>query len=258
MKTRTGILVALLALGVGGASWVTQAQASGRPWVVEFDEQEIFFEFNSTDLDLGIQIFYDATAWKHVFVVGPKGPLWLTKNGGALRRLGSTEVATESAEPTLIPGYEPGDDFDPDELEKAVQEFLDQFPEGHYTFYGWTIDGKILFGQTELTHDLLDPPELDISQFPTVTWETDPDAVRYEIVVEADVVTVVDGEEEESTFVNGATLGPEQNQFTASQEFLDMLEDFEDAGAEVSVKVELICQEESGNKTITEEELDDE
>ena len=98
---------------------------------------------------------------------------------------------------------------------------------------------------------------MDLSAFPTISWVPDPGAVEYEIVVEADVVTMVGGEEEERTFVNTATVDPATNVFTASAEFLNMLEVLESGGAEVETKVELICKEESGNKTSAEEELEE-
>ena len=111
--------------------------------VIEFDEAKIFFEFNATDLDLGIHIFFDAEGWKEVRVSGPGGTTFQVKNGGSLKEIGSTEVFTESAEPPL----------DEENLQESMAEFLARFPEGEYEFKGKTVEGKKLVGTAVLTHN---------------------------------------------------------------------------------------------------------
>ena len=222
--------------------------------IAEFDELEIFFEFNRTDLDLGLQGFLDAPPWRMLRATGPDGRIFRIKVKGELGNLGITEFDFEGAEPPLVDDPETATD---EEIDAAIEAFLERFPEGEYVFQGRTVDGRKLYGVAELTHDLLDEPELDLSAFPTISWVPDPEAVEYEIVVEADVVTMVGDEEEERTFVNTAIVDPATNVFTASAEFLDMLEALESGGAEVETKVELICKEESGNKTSAEEELEE-
>ena len=246
------LLAGSLALVLGGMA-ATSATGDHRDFV-EFDVLEIFFEFNATDLDLGLQAKLDAPPWRRITAVGPDGRIFRITANGELRALGITEFDFEGAEPPLV---DDPDTATEEEIEQAVEAFLERFPEGRYVFRGRTVDGGVLWGAAELTHNLLDEPELDLSAFPTVTWAPDPEAVQYEIVVEAEVVTIEDGEEEERTFVNAALLHRATNTFTASPEFLDMLDMLEADGAEVSVKVELICWEESGNKTSAEEELED-
>jgi hypothetical protein len=237
-----------------GALTAMRVNADDDDEIAEFDELEIFFEFNATDLDLGLQGFLDAPAWKELKARGPDGEIFEVEGDGVLGDLGITEFDFEGAEPPLVDDPDTATD---EEIAAAVQAFLDRFPEGEYVFRGETVDGRELHGVAELTHNLLDAPEFDLSAFPTIIWVTDPDAVECEIVVEADVITIENGEEEERTFVNTAIMPAAANMFTASAEFLDMLDVLESDGAEVEAKVELICIEESGNKTSSEEELEE-
>jgi len=117
---------------------------------IEFSETASFFEYNPTDKDLGLQIFFGADGWKEVAVRGPEddeessgvararngsresrskkaGLVFEVANGGSLREIGSTEVFTESEEPELC-----GDDGDcsEEELQAAIDAFLAKFPEG--------------------------------------------------------------------------------------------------------------------------------
>lgn len=157
---------------------------------VEFAEAKIFFEFNSTDLDLGTHIFFDAVGWNEVEVIGPDGTIFEVENGGGLGVIGSTEVFTESAEPPL----------DEENLEAEMAAFFARFPEGEYEFEGVTVDGRELEGSATLSHALPAAPEMI---FPDpeaeenladpddmlVIWVDasgpgDPEIERYEVVVE--------------------------------------------------------------------------
>ena len=168
---------------------------------VEFAEAEVFFEYNSTDLDLGIHIFFDAVGWTEVEVEGPDGSIFEVENGGMLSTLGSTEVFTESAEPPL----------DEDNLEEDIARFKAMFPEGEYEFEGETIGGADLEGTATLSHAL---PAAPMMLFPdpeaeeniadpddtVIEWMDaseigDPEIVRYEIVVEFDTGEHTEGEE---------------------------------------------------------------
>jgi len=221
--------------------------------VVEFATQDIFFEFNSSDLDLGIHIFFDAEAWRQVTVRGPDGKIFEVKNGGGLKRIGSTELFTESAEPPLVDEPE---ETTAEEIMKAIEAFQARFPEGDYEFRGKTINGDTLVGTAELRHDLPVPVSLDLEGFPLVRWTDnsqpgDPEIVGYEVVVE--IVAEQDGEE--NVFVNTADFPAIQTSFTTSPEFFDLFEHLRDEGALVELKVEVIATEKSGNKTITEETI---
>jgi hypothetical protein len=236
-------LVALVALILGAAALQgcndDGAQAQGNE--IPFDDAQIFFEFNSTDLDLGIQIFLDADGWVEVEVTGPDGRIFRVENDGSLSVIGSTELFTESEEPEL----------DENNLEESIAEFLAMFPEGDYTFSGTTVGGDELVGTAELTHNLPDPVDLDVEGFPFVEWTPGldgPAIVGYEVVAE-----MVVEDPEERVFVNTATLPATVQSFTFSPEFDALADAFLASGELVELKVEVIAMEESGNRTITEE-----
>jgi hypothetical protein len=208
----------------------------------EFDEAQIFFEFNSTDLDLGLHIFFDALAWEKVEVQGPDGVIFRVDNKGGLKEVGSTEVATESAEPPL----------DESDLEDSIAAFQAKFPEGEYIFSGTTITGDNLTGEAELSHDLPAPVSIDASGFPTITWTDesepgDPEIVGYQAVVEL----VVDDGGEERVFQIQTDLPASTTSLTAPAEFVALLGEFD----VIELKVEVIAIGDNGNKTITEEIL---
>ena len=150
MRLLALFLVPVVALTTGAA--IQQAGAA------EFAEAEIFFEYNSSDKDLGLHIFFDAEAWKEVEVRGEDGEeIFEAENDENLKKLGSTEVFTESAEPPLCP-----EDVDEDtcDVDRAIAEFQARFPEGDYKFRGRTIDGRRLRGSVYLSHDLPTPLEI--------------------------------------------------------------------------------------------------
>jgi hypothetical protein len=241
------LLVAVAALILGPA--VPDTLAGGHN-VKDFAETAVFFEFNSTDLDLGIQLFFDAPGWEKVKVNGPNGTTFSVKNGGSLKYIGSTEVFTESAEPGL----------DEANLEAAIAAFLAKFPAGEYSFEGKTIDGFKLVGEAMLTHDLPAAVELDVMGFPLVEgvpfiieWgDENPEIVGYEVVVE---MVVEDELVEERVFLNTATFPADVTSFTISEEFVELIADFQAEDELLELKVEVIAIEESGNKAITGEVL---
>jgi hypothetical protein len=152
-RTRRVILVVLVALTMGA----TVAKA----WAAEFAEARIFFEYNSTDNDLGVHVFLDAEDWRTLDIVHPNGQtiFEVTVRGG-FRKLGLTEMFFEGAEPSL------------DEV--PLEELLEQFPEGKYKFIGTTVDGTLLESTARLSHAIPAGPdvsaELDESEV-TIRWK---------------------------------------------------------------------------------------
>jgi hypothetical protein len=251
--------------------------------VVEFDELAIFFEYNSTDKDLGIQIFFDATGWKEVEVQAPDvdedeevddwgwrhawggrarrgerreddGAIFEVENGGGLRDIGSTEIFTESAEPPLCPEEE--EDCDGAVLQAAIDAFLMKFPEGTYEFEGETIDGRELEGEAELSWDLPTPVELvDVEEnFPTIDWTESIgiEVVAYQVVAEM----VVEGpDDDEIVYVQATDVPATVTMIETSPQFAELAEQFEMDGSLLELKVEVIAVGENGNKTITEEPI---
>lgn len=216
--------------------------AAGQFCVVELDEVEVFIEFNYTDDDRGIQFFWDGDAWKRMRVRNASGKSVLDVIAQRnVRAQGLTEGFFESAEPT-------GDELPAD-------EFFARFPEGEYKFKGRTLDGCRLVGEADLTHDLPTPVEIDLDAFPHIQWQQPaggPAVVGYEVVVEL----VVNEGDDERVFVDTATFPGTVYAFTVSQEFLDVVDAAGDEGNLEELKVEVIAREASGNKTITEEEVE--
>ena len=210
---------------------------------LELDEAEVFIEFNSTDGDFGIQFFWDGDPWDKMRVEGPDEDVVLRVRASRnVREQGMTEGFFESAEPST------------DEL--SMEEFLERFPEGEYDFEGRTLEGDEIEGETEFTHVLPAPPanlfpadddELDASQPLTVSFDAvtadlngNPLAPElYEIIVESedDILRVL------SMTLEGDVANPSM---TVPPQFLK-------PGTEY--KFEVIVQEESGNRTISETEF---
>ena len=63
-------------------------------------------------------------------------------------------------------------------------------------------------------------------------------------------------DDEERVFVDSATFPGFVTEFTVSPEFLDLIEAAVDEEIVEELKVELIAREQSGNKTITEKEVE--
>jgi hypothetical protein len=210
---------------------------------IELDEAEVFIEYNSTDGDFGIQFFWDGEPWRKMKVEGPDGRTVLkVRASRSLAAQGLTEGFFESAEPSA------------DEL--SMEEFLERFPEGEYGFEGRTLECEELEGETEFTHtipappvnlypaddDAVDPGLPLVASFDAVTTDLNGDPLDpelYEVIVESenDILRVF------SIVLEGDVASPS---VTVPPEFL--LPDTE-------YKLEIIVQEESGNRTISETEF---
>ncbi len=128
-------LAPMVALILNAATPTGWAQKKGIPFPIS----RIFIEYNGTANDAGFHVRLDAEDWKEIEIVNPKGrTIFEVEGNGGFGRLGMTELFFEGAEPSL------------DEV--PVDELLGLFPEGQYNFFGRTVDGKILFGASMLTH----------------------------------------------------------------------------------------------------------
>ena len=243
------VLVPIVVMIIGAAATRVWAE------ILEFDEAEVFFEFNSTDLDLGFDIFLDGEPWETVTVTGPppESPVFDVMTDGTLSELGNTEIMTESAEP---PFCENPDECTPEEIADAIKAFQDKFPEGEYTFSGTTVEGDPIEGSAVLRHDLPAPPDIRrpregtrLKKIKVIRWRDasegdDPEIIGYEVVAEA----VIDGE----TYVNTATLPGNARRFTISREFLKLVQRAHKRGTLEEFKAEVIARADNLNKTITE------
>lgn len=178
----TRMVISLFLLVMTVAPMLRAASGSGAQ--IEFEDAEIFIEFNSTDEDVGVQVFLDGEPWRTLRIVNPNGRTILnTAGSGSLRTQGLTEFFFESSEPSL------------DEV--PLSEFLARFPEGEYTFIGATTEGEMIEGADTFTHDIPDGPSIVLPQRNglvlnpgkvTIGWDpvTTPagiEIVSYEVIV---------------------------------------------------------------------------
>jgi hypothetical protein len=236
-------LVAVVALILGATAPVSWGFGG---WG-EFADAEIFFEENTTDEDLGIQVFLDGEAWRSVTILTPDWRrLVKVRARGSAGMIGLTELFSESAEP----GYD-------NEAER--QAFLDLFPPGEYRFFGWAVEGEILVGTATLTHNIPaapvitsppdeDEPTLD-PENPEIVWNLI-DGIAVQVIVE---FVELDDEEEETgrVFEFAVDLPATATSVTIPEEFLESLEELDG-----EYKVEVLAIEASGNKAITEREFE--
>ena len=218
---------------------------------IPFDVVEIFFELNNTDGDLGIHSLIDGEPWKKVVMKDPNDRrMMVIRNKGRLKKQGLTELFFESAEPTF------------DEL--APEEFFKRFPEGVYEVEGLTIEGEELDGEAEVTHIMPAPPENIIisgeeaaedcdsvlpvvSQPLVITW--DPVTTSHpEIGIPNIAITLTFYEvviESEGSVPQKVTFEIPPDKTT-----VELPAGFFPSGDEV--KLEILANESSGNRTATE------
>jgi hypothetical protein len=123
------IIVALIVATTGPQAWAADP----------FEEARIFFEYNSTDNDLGVHVALDAEDWNAVKIIHPNGQtiFEVTVRGG-FKTFGLSEMFFEGAEPSL------------DEV--ALADLLVLFPEKNYKFIGTRVDGTQLQSTAKLSY----------------------------------------------------------------------------------------------------------
>lgn len=118
---------------------VSAAAAKVKKAAVNFSVAKIFFEYNSTDDDLGVHVFLDGEDWKQLKIVNPKGRMIFEVEGkGPYKELGLTELFFEGAEPNLA--------------DVPLAELLELFPTGNYQLTGKTVDRDKILGSATLSH----------------------------------------------------------------------------------------------------------
>ena len=227
MKRRTHLLhiflMGAIALGLGTPSWAQ-----------EFDEARIFIEYNESDNDLGFHVFLDGEDWETLKIVRPGGVtiFEIDATGGApnlgYAGLGLTELFFEGAEPSLDPG--------------TLEDLLERFPEGDYTFMGVTVDGTPLMSTATLSHIVPAGPEVSAKvagRNVTISWETVTESAAILPGVDVEIVgyQIIVGSFE-------VTLPATSTQVKLPKEFVESLEPGEH-------DFEVLAIEEGGNQTIT-------
>jgi hypothetical protein len=187
MYMLSGFLVAMVFLILSAADTEARAKKKG----TSFEVARIFFEYNSTDNDLGVHVFVDGEDWRELEIVNPKRrTIFEVEGKGPYRELGLTELFFEGAEPNL-------DDV-------PLEELLGLFPEGEYKFIGKLVDGQSITGTAMLSHAIPDGPMVSAQVGPgnslVISWVAPPTVssltglpvqiVRYQVIVGAFQVTV--------------------------------------------------------------------
>ncbi len=214
---------ALSAVGTTGGS--ANAKDHNENGTIEpFADAEVFFEFNTTDNDLGLQIFLDAEGWRQVKVDDPsKHKILQIMAEGPLSELGITELRFESAEP-------------------SPAEVLDLFAPGEYTFTGKKVEGGKLLSSADLSHDFVYPTNLSPSDGEevdpnntTVTWQA-PGAEKVEIIIS----------DEEQGFDFDVIVPASVTSLDVPPQFLE---------PDTEYKIEILAIAPNGNKAIVESDF---
>jgi len=225
-------LLALLA-------FLTASTSTSAGEVVELDDISVHVEWNSTDTDYGIQFFWDSDGFTRMRVSNESGKTVLdVKTKKNVRAQGLTEGFFESVEPPSAV--------------LSMEQFFERFPEGVYTFRGKGTEGEKLEGETEFTHTLPAPPanlsptggeivsaDGFLAGFDPVTEDTEGNALDIEYYV----LVLEKLDDEPILQVFEVILPPTQTSIAIPGEFLE---------PDTEYKLEIIAQEESGNRTITE------
>jgi hypothetical protein len=196
-----------------------EAEATGAQ--IPFADAEVFFEFNTTDNDLGFQLFLDADGWRRVRLLDPgRNEIALLQAEGKLARLGITELRFESAEP-------------------SPEEVLSQFPPGVYRFRGRSVEGELLASNAILSHDFAPAPTMspangqEVDPRNTVVEWNAPGAELVELIIE----------QGELGHILDVTVSGSTKRLRVPPQFLT-------PGMEY--KIEILSISENGNRTIAE------
>lgn len=248
-KMRSMRLLTIILLTAVALFFTMGESALAKGWkkkAEKLDPVKVFIEWNSEDSDHGIQFFWDSDGFTRMMVFNESGKKVLditTKNG--VKDQGLTETAIESVEPP--------------ESEQTRDQFFERFPEGWYHFWGRSSEGGWLYGKAYFSHDILEPAVLDLDDFfpdGEIKW-TEPESddetgeslevVGYEIVIE--LVLADERVYKETTTLPAGTRG-----YVVSETFMELIDN--PSGEIDELKVEILAEEPTGNKTISEEEVE--
>jgi len=230
--------VSLVLLAATPILWAATPRLSTNQAVIPFADVEFFIEVNSTDGDAGVQLFLDGEQWRNLMMFNPDGDKLLDVTAqDSLDTQGLTEFFFESAEPSFE--------------EVSLEEFLDRFPEGEYTFVGETIDGDQLEGSATFTHVIPKGPSI-ISPEEGETVEADDVVIEWEPVTGPAGVEIVSYE---VIVASDEALGEFRVLLPATATSVEVPEEVFDPEV-TEYKFEVLAKEESGNQTITETEFE--
>ena len=158
-------------LVVAGAALASMASiATATEPCDDFGECKALIEINASDGDIGFHFLMDGDDLNSARIFDPNGKkVFEDQAKGPLKEQKLTETFAESAEPLCWEDPE----ADPEDLEDIVtlEEFLDRWTAGMYTFTGMSDGGEKSAGETELTYQLPAAPiEVDFDGT-KITWE---------------------------------------------------------------------------------------
>lgn len=186
-----------------------------------FEIAQAFFELNTTDHDMGFQVFLDAEGWKRVSLTDSRGRrVFGLQTDNKLAEIGITELRFESEEP------EP-------------PEIRSRFPEGEYILRGETVEGGSLVSRINVSQRMLPAPSVTPRNGQLVDprnvvarWEA-PGADMVELIIEQD----------DLGHVFDVTLSSSTDRLTIPPQFLRPGREY---------KIEILSIGENGNRTIAE------
>jgi hypothetical protein len=193
-----------------------EATAASTP----FEAAQLWFEFNTGEHDMGLQLFLDHEPWRNVTVTAPNGTqLFGVQAQGQLRQVGLTELRFEGAEPEF-------------------PDVFGRFPEGQYTFRGQTVEGASLFSQVRLSHRLPAKPTFTPRNGQVVNPRSI--AVRWNAPGAKQVEVIVENEELGDVLDITISAGP-TNSLTIPPQFLRRGKEY---------LIEVLSIADNGNRTI--------
>ncbi len=137
----------------------------------DFGECKTLVEINSSDGDIGFHFLSDGDELKATWLVDPDGSiLFRARATNALEEQTFTELFAESAEPLC---FDPLTDDDPDNDDedfRTLEEFIELWTPGVYTFVGRTPDAETALGSTVLGFDLPAAPTNLAYSGGLITW----------------------------------------------------------------------------------------
>ncbi len=155
----------------------------------DFGECKVLIEINATDGDIGFHFLMDGDDLNSTRINDPDGrKVFEDQAKGPLKEQKLTETFAESAEPLCWADPE----ADPDDEIVTLEEFLDRWTAGTYTFTGMGDEGEKSAGETELTYALpAAPADVDFDGS-VITWDAGDDLGNCASAAELDVL-VMDG-----------------------------------------------------------------
>lgn len=137
----------------------------------DFGECKALVEINSSDGDIGFHFLMDGDDLNSAMIHDPDGQLvFEDAASGPLLEQKLTETFAESAEPLC---FDPLDDDDPendDEDFVTLDEFLDRWTPGIYMYTGFSDDGEMSEGATELKFELPAAPQDVAYEDGVISW----------------------------------------------------------------------------------------